>query len=288
LIARARTLVWVGLVFLIGCGPDYQFHHAEKQEKAGQFYKAWESYQEFAAKHPQHALAPQALFHAGLLSQKKFEDCFMAATFYDQVTSRYPQSEPWARWAALQKNNCPDYFPLFPGSSWIEVDSDTHGQNARIETACEAIDQGPKALPSQAGRLVRSYYGGTKKFDTRRFIYKKQDSQLLELKEDNDLLPQILLKWPLEIGTRWSSRRDKRIINFEIAALSRSVTVAAGDFHDCLLVKSFADGDNSAQYDYYAPNVGLVLRSVVSKAGEKRIIELQSYKIAEPVVEKAQ
>src|SRR5438105_3832138 len=116
---RGLKLGLVLAAFLsLGCGRDIS--HIKTLEKKGKYYEAWEAYQSFVARHPEHSQAPEALFRAGLLAQKQLKDCFMAGTFFDQLLERYPQSDPWARAALHEKNNCPDFFPLLPGSRWTE------------------------------------------------------------------------------------------------------------------------------------------------------------------------
>jgi hypothetical protein len=264
-----------------GCSPDRELNRAEKMEKSGKVYKAWERYQEFAAKHPNHARAPEAVFRAGWVAQTQFNDCFMANTFYDEVATRYPDSDPWARAAALQKNNCPDYFPLIPGSQWVEVDSDSKGQNARIEITCEPVSGESKILPSEAGVLVRQFYAGEKKSLSTKATYRKDQMELHEFRGEKTTSPTVLLKWPIEANARWSTQVDGRVARYELATMSANVSVAAGDFDDCLVVRSFFPGDNAVKNEYYAPGVGRVLTSVITSKGEKRITELSRYTLAE-------
>jgi hypothetical protein len=267
------------LLIAAGCSPDRQMSRAADLEKSGKIYKAWEKYQEFAATHPQHARAPEAVYRAGWIAQQNFNDCFMANTFFDEVLTRYPESDPWARAALLQKNNCPDYFPLIPGSKWTEVDSDTKGQNARVEITCEAVSGEPKVLPSQAGVLERQFYAGSRKSLSTRATYRKEQMELHEYRDANTVTPAVLLKWPIEAGSKWSTQQEGRLTRFEIVSMSAQASVVAGDFGDCLVVRSAFPGDAAMKNEYYAPGVGRVLTTVMSTKGEKRITELSSYEI---------
>lgn len=250
-------------------------------EKTGKHYKAWEKYQEFAAKNPQHPRAPEAVFRAGWIAQQHFNDCFMADTFYDEVLTRYPESDPWARAAMLQKNNCPDYFPLVAGSKWTEVDSETKGQNARVEITCDSVTGDPKALPSQAGVLTRQFYAGNKISLSTRATYRKDQMELHEFRHDDDKIPSVLLRWPVEAGAKWSTQIDGRLARLEVVSMSAQASVVAGDFSDCLVVRSSFVGELSYKNDYYAPGVGRVMSTITTPKGEKRITELSSYQITE-------
>lgn len=276
-----RSLIpFCAILLALGCSPDRQLNRAEKVEKKGEVYKAWELYQEFAAKHPSHPRAPEAVFRAGWVAQSHFNDCFMANTFYDEVVTRYPDSDPWAKAASLQKNNCPDYFPLIPGSQWTEVDSESKGQNARIEVSCEEIPGEPKSLPSQAGLLNRQFYAGDKKSLTTKATYRKDQMELQEFRSDK-ISPTVLIKWPIETNARWSTQVEGRLARYELATMSSHVSVMAGDFDDCLVIRSFFPGESAVKNEYYAPGVGRVLTTVTTPKGEKRITELSTYKISE-------
>src|SRR5205814_584439 len=109
--------------------------------------------------------------------------------------------------------------------------------------------------------------------------YKKDQSELQEFKQGQDEDPHVVLKWPIEIGNHWKSKGEGRIFNSEIISLSTHISVSAGDFDQCLLVRSFATGDTAAKNEYYAPGVGRVLTSLTSPKGEKRITELSSFHI---------
>lgn len=268
------TLLAVGMS---ACGPDSQLKRANKLEKKGKYYQAWQKFQEFAAEHPKHPGAPEALFHAGWLAQKQLRDCNMAVVFYDSVLEKYPQSDPWSLLAANQKNNCPDYFPLFPGAEWVEGDSETKGKNARIEVVCKpAPEQG--TMPSESGILQKTYFAGDSKFRTTSLTYKKTASEVQEFSEENDLRPKIIMMLPVTADTKWKTRASQRLFSYEVTSLNATVVVGAGEFTNCLVLKSSVEAVPGATLEYYAPGVGRILNTFVTPQGEKRNIELLSYK----------
>ncbi len=267
------------LLVLCACTPNQQFHRAQKLQKKGNYYSAWQKYQEFAARYPKNPHAPEALFYAGWIAQQQRNDCGMAGVFYDQVAERYPQSDPWARLAAHEKNNCPDYFPLMPGFKWVEGDSETQGKNARVETVCKSA-AGDGSLPSEAGILERTYFAGTAKFKSTQLIYKKSGDELQEFTSEDDPRYKVILKIPSQMGAHWKTKWAERIFNYEIVADDKTVKVAAGEFRSCILVKSTVDGVPGATLEYYAPSVGRILTAFATPSGEKRNTELLSYKPA--------
>lgn len=277
-----RVLFFIPVVLALAaapaCGPSSQLGRAKKLEKKGKYYEAWQKYQAVAARHPGHPTAPEALFRSGWLAQRHMDDCFMATAFYDRVLESYPQSEPWAKAAVHLKNNCPDYFPLWPQMRWVEGDSESKGKNARIETECVSVDGGKKDMPSQKGILKRTYFAGDNKFKTTAFLYKKEAEELLEFLSEEDPRAKVILKWPLEVGTRWATKMEGRQFNYDIVAIDKKVEVAAGSFDQCVQVRSSIEGLGGATMEYYAPGVGRVMTTIVTQLGEKPNTELLSVK----------
>jgi hypothetical protein len=266
----------VAAVVLSACGPDRAFERVKKLEKKGENYEAWQAYQAFAVKHPKHAAAPEALFRAGWLAQRQLNDCTMAGAFYDRVAQTYPQSEPWAVWAAYQKNNCPDYFPILAGARWIEGDSDSGGKNARIETVSKPDPNGGK-IPWGSGVLMRTYYAGNDKFKTVEVTYKKVADEVQEFIAQNDPRPKIVLKIPPQAGSRWKTKNGDQLYAYEIVAVDKTIKVEAGEFRNCVAVKSSIEGSSGAVLEYYAPSVGRIMTAFATPSGERRNTELLSF-----------
>lgn len=275
-------LVSFGMLILlsvvVGCSPEKRFSKARAVEKQENYQKAWEMYQEFAAKYPKHPAAAEALFRAGWLSQRKLNDCVMANAFYDTVVQRYPQADPWARHAAYYRNNCPDYFPLVPGFRWVMGDSETHGKNAKVEVACRKPSKSEEGVIN--GVLEKTYFGGETKFKTIELRYKKTDSELLEFVASEDPRSKIIFKWPVVVGLKWSTKSGGKIFHYEVVALDKAVKVEAGEFKDCVQVKSSIEGLTGATNEYYAPGVGRILVTISTTEGEKRNTELISFQPA--------
>lgn len=279
-----KIIVIPALLFLSACTPGQQFSRAKKAEAKGDSYKAWQLYQKFTVEHPRDSRAPEALFRAGWLAQTAQGDCYMAQTFYDRVMEKYPQSTPWARLAVQQKNNCPDYFPLAHGWQWVEGDSESMGKNARIEVTCKRPAKKGLGEVAAVGIYTRTYYAGSEKFKSTEYTYKKTATELQEFDSSSDPRSKTILQWPLEAGRRWQTKSGGRIFQYEIVSVDASAKVSAGDFKNCLHIRSSIEGTTGATNEYYAPSIGRVLTTVSTKEGEKRITELLSYK-APPAAE---
>lgn len=271
-------------ILFSACGPSYEFKSAQKAEAKGKYYLAWKKYQSFTAHYPAHALAAEALFRVGLLSQQKQGDCTMAVAFYDNLLEKYPQSDPWAKAALLQKNACPDYFPLMPGWKWVEGDSESRGGNARIEKEAIAIDKSVKSLPNESGRMKLTYFAGSTKFKTGESLFQKKNSELWEYPVASEPMARIALRWPLEAGVSWTYKLNSKLFHLEIVDVNATVSVMAGDFSRCIKVKSTVEGSSGSTFEYYAPGVGRVLTTLSSASGEKPNTELLSFTKGSDVV----
>lgn len=261
---------------LFGCGPEASFKRARGAEAKGRAYEAWQKYQAFAAQFPDDKRAPEAVFRAGLLAQQTLGDCSAAQAFYERVAQKYASAEPWVSAAAFQSANCPDFFPLVPKMSWVEGDSDTGGRNARIESEC-LVSTPAATIAFSVGKLTRSYFAGTNKFKSVDILYRKEGATVWEHPADGET-PRLVLKAPLQEGARWTATVGGRSYTYEILSTTRTVSVAAGTFENCLLIRGKAEGIPGATNEYYAPSIGRILTSFSTDTGERRNIELLSYK----------
>jgi hypothetical protein len=162
-----------------------------------------------------------------------------------------------------------------------EVDfRETHGHNAKIDIQCKNPNKKEDVSGAAQAILSRTYYAGSNKFKTADFLYKKTESEVMEYGSPDDPRSKIILKWPLEKGTSWTTKFSGKTYQYEIAAVDKTVKVAAGEFKNCLLVRSTIEGYAGATQEYYAPDVGRVLVTYVTSQGENRNTELLSYKSA--------
>ncbi|MBI4395969.1 MAG: tetratricopeptide repeat protein [Elusimicrobia bacterium] len=295
---------------LAGCARVH-FMAAEKQEKSGRYEQALKAYMRFAERHPEHALAPEALLAAGTLASRTLSDHELSRRLLQSVIDRYGDRKDFGRRAERELFNTPNYFPLVEHGQWEEGDSETGGKNALVKITCRPAEEDPSALsaaPSQSegthdapgargelrgqsaarradhpsGALFsRSYYAGTrfvKELSANR-IYRKQNLELREYDEKQNGF-SVILKHPLEKGTRWTVQRAGKTYAYTIEGTT-SVHVTAGAFKDCLVVREQQEGiETSWKKDYYAPGVGKVLTTLATPATEKRNTELLSYDLS--------
>jgi hypothetical protein len=86
---------------------------------------------------------------------------------------------------------------------------------------------------------------------------------------------EVLLKAPLKAGAVWEAGRERR----EVISIEESVQVPAGNYSNVVKLKvtSLEANTASENFEYYAPNVGLVLRQFITGSDkiESRLKTLQ-------------
>ncbi|RYD05071.1 hypothetical protein N752_10895 [Desulforamulus aquiferis] len=94
---------------------------------------------------------------------------------------------------------------------------------------------------------------------------------------------EVILKGPLEVGTTWQNERFKR----EIISVNEEVKVPAGNYGQVVKVKITSmelEASGSEQYEYYAENVGLIMREFIIDQ-EKIVSRLKSMTKTKPLAQ---
>jgi VanZ family protein len=257
-----------------GCG-RLSFTVAKVQERAGRPEQALKRYLQAADQSPRSRWAPDAYFRAARISADVFADYDSARRLYEQILTEYGDRKTWTARAEWGLFNTPNYFPLVKGGRWDEGDSATGGRNALIKIVSRSVPKDPGAV-----LFVHDYYAGRRRVKdlSVRKTYRKQDFELREFAAEGDA-PTVVLKYPFEKGSSWSSRRGGTRLLYAIDG-TETVKVRAGTFADCLKVREAQEGLTSSwKVSYYAPGIGKVLTTLGSPAGERRNTELLSYSL---------
>ena len=257
--------------FAAGCGSD--FDRAAARERSGAALTAARHFERFAARRPADRRAPEALLRAARIYLYVFDRCPEAQPLLERAARGYPDS-PWAEQARRALLDCPEYFPLRPGSSWVFVDSQTGGRNMRLELFL-AGSGGAGARADIGG----AYFAGKTRFQSYRRSYAKEGWAVWET-EGKDRVA--ILRYPFRKGTSWTGKRGGRAVSLSIDADHETVRVRGGTFHDCIKVREAQAGLPAWRYDYYAPGIGRVRTTVAGPRFEKPNTELKSAKIPPP------
>lgn len=259
------------IVCLCGCGENYHFKIARIYESKSLLAQANHHYQKVINRYPKRAA--EAMFMMG--ENFRRDDAVHAARrIYIKIIEKYPNTK-WADLSMESLMNSPDYFPLKNGSSWVEGDSETGGRNMKVYLNCSV-------LKSRA-RIKRNYYAGKREVKqlSISLYYKKRDFELREYKALKDTRYAVLIKYPVEIGTSWRTKRDGQEWVFRVVDTDANVKVRAGRFLRCLKISEQNVAlKKSIKYIYYAPGVGRILTTtkIVGTRAESRNSELLSHK----------
>ncbi|MCR6545792.1 hypothetical protein [Dehalobacterium formicoaceticum] len=153
-----------------------------------------------------------------------------------------------------------DYLPLTVGSTWQYL-----GEGNEYATFSREVmfAQGNRAQIKEdnGGTVSALVYEVTE--DTITTIYSQGESyeneNFLDAEPNDDL---IILKTPLEVGTKWETKDGTR----EIIDLNASLDTPAGKFDQLIKVEIIYP--DSTMYEYYKAGVGLIKREFLSEGFE--------------------
>lgn len=265
----AAALALGAAVALAARGGNWDIARARFWEARGRPLQALPLYERFVERHAQDPRAAEALVRAGFIYAGQLKRCLEARRRFEAAARAFPELKPWAARAKAGIFNCPDYFPLDSGRTWVYGDSASEGRAMRLEW------QMRKATGDE-GTLTSALYAGKKRLRADEGRFTKSDWTVWEL-NGRERIP--LLRFPFNPGQSWTGTRDGKKVSWRIEEASARVTVKAGTFAGCLKVREATEGFAATwKYDYYCPFVGRVLTSVAGPGYENRNTELLFYR----------
>lgn len=247
---------------------SYHFQAALLAEARGKAPAAVSHFEAFVAARPADPRAAQAHVEAGRL-YTEMHRCLEARRHFEAAARNFPKLEPWAGRARLGLMQCPDYFPLTPGRTWVYGDSASRGRAMRLEWEV-------RASSGAAGTIAAALYAGTRKLNDAAVSYAVDGWTLWQTDSDGRFA---LLEFPFTPGRRWTARRGDRRLTYTVESADATARTAAGTFDGCLKVREDTRGIKEAwRYDYYCPFVGRALTTVAGPGFENPNTELLSYR----------
>ncbi len=163
-----------------------------------------------------------------------------------------------------------DYFPLSRGSTWVYEGEGNEFASFTREVLFTSANRA-QLMEDNGGTIMASVFTVSDSEVTRIItLPESYDGRYLLDEEPNDLT--VILKSPLEVGTRWNTPNGER----EIVATDATVETPAGTFKDCLKIR--IAGTDSTLFEYFKEGVGMVKREFIS--GETRVTSaLKSFSI---------
>ncbi len=255
------------LMSFSGCS-SYDYHIGKFEDGIGNKIAAFNLYNQFLNIAPNSSRAVEVKFRLGNIESQVFHRCDQAVSDYESVTRNLSPQNPWFQKAVLGILNCPDYFPLESGRTWVYGDSLSRGKNMKDEW---------KALRGKEDKnaILSSLYAGKNLVRQGKLLFQKKDWAVFRI-EGASAVP--ILKYPFHAGQRWEFSGGKNGKYFEIVSTSSVVKTAAGVFSGCLKVKeAYGKFPRSWKYTYYAPFVGEIKTTIAGPGFESPNTELIRY-----------
>lgn len=268
LIAAAVLAATAAFALAVFGRAAYHFQLALWDEARGRAPAAIGHFEAFLAARPEDPRAAQAHVEAGRL-YAGMQRCLEARRHFEAAARGFPDLQPWAQRARLGLMQCPDYFPLTPGRTWVYGDSASKGRAMRLEWEVLSSSAG-------AGAVGTALYAGSRRLTAAEVRYDVDGWTLWQTDSDGRYA---LLEFPYAKGRVWTARRGSRFLTYRIEAVDAAPRTAAGAFTGCLKVRETTRGLKGAwRYDYYCPFVGRVLTTVAGPGFENPNTELLSYR----------
>jgi len=258
-----RTSAVLAALLLCACS-RVDFKQARYLDETGQSARAVKAYESFLRRAPEGPERAEALVRAARLYAFAFGRCERAVPLFEEAA----RLQSFPEWAAQGKDgllDCPDFFPLRGGARWMYVDSETAGENMKLDIR---MSTGTRAEAAGA------YYAGETRFRDYKRSYDKKDWTVWEY-DGPSKAP--ILRYPFHAGNAWTARVAGKEVRYLIEEDSAPVGVKAGTFSGCLKVKSHPAGEPAWVYDYYCPGVGRVKTTIGVAEGENPNTELAAF-----------
>lgn len=163
-----------------------------------------------------------------------------------------------------------DYFPLTEGSTWKYLGEGM--EYASFSREVLYVDGNRAQVSENNGGTVSASIFEFKEGEIVRTFFRGEEydgNNLLEEEANDDL---VLVKAPLEAGTKWETSNGTR----EIVETDAVVDTPAGEFKGCVKIEIATE--HSVMYEYYKEGVGLVKREFLSE-GATVTSTLEEYNI---------
>lgn len=160
-----------------------------------------------------------------------------------------------------EETNPGDFFPLSAGLSW-EYQGEGNEYASFNRKVVFTKDNLAQIREDNGGTVSAAVFKTTDDAITRIFFMGEAygEENFLDSPPKENI---VILKQPLQVGTKWEETNGVR----EIVDVNASVSTPAGNFEKCIKVK--ISNENSILYEYFKQGIGMVKREFIS--GETRI-----------------
>jgi hypothetical protein len=278
-LARASRPLWVrllaagigGWLLALSYGTlraACDFYGGRFYDETGRYGRAAAALEGFLVREPGGPRACRARLRLGRIYNRRFGR-YPEAKRHLEAAARAEGGGLCALEAKAELLNCPDYFPLEDGRSWVYGDTASGGRNMRLEVAVRVVAGGKVSQTS-------SLFAGKKRISVSSRSYAKKDWAVWELSGGRE---HMFLRYPFQTGTAWTSGPARGSLAYRIEADGLEVRTKAGVFSGCIKVRESDPRIPQAwKFDYFAPGVGRVKTTVGARGVENPNTELISFK----------
>ena len=256
-------------VLTAGCD-TYHYLAGTIHEDARRPALALKHYEAFLASRPRDPRSCEMRLRAAELYRLTFGRCQEARRHYEAAARDFPRVNACVERAKAGLLQCPDYFPLDRGRTWVYVDSDTKGKAMRLDWEVR------RSSGLAGGMILTALFAGNKRIKEGAESYLKEDWAVWRAGGGGR---EAILRYPYFEGQTWRGARltgkTKTGVEWRVVSSSAAVKVAAGAFTDCLKVREHdLRYPQTWRYDYYCPDVGRVKTTVGGPGYENPNTEL--------------
>jgi tetratricopeptide (TPR) repeat protein len=264
----AAVVLWVSALAFRALRDDADFYGGRFCAETGRYGRAARALESFLQRRPVDARACEAHLRLGRIYTRHFGR-YREARRHFEAAARLDEPALCALEAKAELLDCPDYFPLEDGRSWVYGDTASGGRNMRLEVEIRAAAGGKAAQTSVL-------FAGKKVFSKTRKDYAKKDWAVWELAGGQE---SMFLRYPFSAGAQWKSGAGRQALSYRIEADGVRVKTLAGDFSGCIKVRETDPRfPRSWKFDYYAPGVGRVKTTIGAPGVENPNTELLRYR----------
>jgi hypothetical protein len=265
----AAVVLWVAALAFKALRDAADFYGGRFCDETGRYGRAATALERFLDRRPADARACAAHLRLGRIYTRRFGRYLEAKRHFEAAARSGDRRSACALEAKAELLDCPDFFPLESGRSWVYGDSASGGRNMRLEVEVRTATGG-KAVQTSV------LYAGQRVFSKTTKDYVKRDWAVWELAGGQE---SMFLRYPFSAGEQWKSGVGRQALGYRIEADGIEVKTLAGDFSGCIKVReSDPRFPKSWKFDYFAPGVGRIKTTVGAAGVENPNTELLRYR----------
>ena len=166
------------------------------------------------------------------------------------------------------------YYPLAVGNQW-EYEGVGNEYATYTQKVVYSKDNKYQIMIDNGGTISANIYVINDESLIRTYSEAEVYDEKNVLDEESNM-EDIIIKLPLKVGTKWESQGNQ----CEITDIDATVTVPAGTFENCIIIKKIYKESGASSNFYYCKGVGLVKSEYIDDDSEVSS-SLRNYKLSD-------